>query len=538
MTTSASPFAARLRRAATARRARLMLEAVARWIGALLPGLAVLLLVALLLPPTRTWSAVMAAAAAVWAAGTFAALVLAAVARPLGVDRYALWLEGAAGLPRNELINALQLERDLAQWRGDPISRTLVERSLERGRQSLDQLPLGRLHATGRLGPPLARGAAGLLVPLAVWLIAPMPFADAARLFLAAGGPSVLPVVTLTVSPGDLTVERGASVTIAAEVGGRRRSGAVMLEMRSPGAEWTRLAMARDGAPPATGEADRYAFLASALKGDLEYRVRARWASSPEYRIRVLEPLQALGYRKLYEPPAYTKLPAQRQVSASADLAALEGTRVTLEVRLRRAGLAGRLLLGPLDDARELPLAPAGPEALGCSWVLDRDETLHVELRDPAEGEVWRSQAFAIEVASDLEPAVRLLAPGPQITMPPDMRVTLGIDCVDDFGLSELALVYGRAEDDPTRVKLASWDDRKEARVTYTWDLTALTILPGQDLHYYLQVLDNDPIRGPKAGETELYTIRFPTMAEMYAAAEQQRQEETVSLEEPRQTIK
>jgi len=536
MTSGAATFATRLRRAAAARRARVALEAGVRWIGILLPGLAVLLLVALLLPPTRTWSAIMAAAAAVWAAGTFGARVLASVVRPLGVDRYALWLEGAAGLPRNELINALQLERDRAQWQGDPISGTLVERTLQRGRETLDHLPLGRLHATGKLVPPLAWGGAGVLVLLAVWWVAPVRFADAARLFLAAGGPGVVPVVNLTVSPGDLTVERGASVTIEAEVGGRRRPSQIDLEMRSPEGAWTRVAMTRDPAPQPASETDRYAFLASALKGDLEYRVRARWASSPEYRLRVLEPLQALGYRKLYEPPAYTRLPAQRQVSASADLAALEGTRVTLEVRLRRMGLTGRILLGPADNVRELPLEVAGADALGCSWVLDRDEPFQVELRDPVEHEVWRSEAFTIEVASDLEPAVRLLSPGPQITMPPDMRVTLGIDCVDDFGLSELALIYGRAEDDPTRLRLASWDDRKEARVTYTWDLTTITILPGQDLHYYVQVLDNDPIHGPKAGQTELFTIRFPTMAEMYASAEQQRQEETISLEEALQT--
>jgi hypothetical protein len=551
MRQDASPFAVRLQRAATARRIRLALEAAVRWVGILLPGLAVLLLLALLLPPTRGWSAVMAGAATLWTVGTCAGVLLPALARPLGVDRYALWLEGTAGLARNELINALQLERDLTQWQGDPVSRALVERSLQRGQETLDGLPLGRLHAGRKLGPPFLRGVAGLLVLLAVGVIAPVRFADATRLFLAAGGRGVIPAVDLAVSPGDLTVERGASVTIQAALSGRRRPHNVDIEMRAPGGEWTRVAMTREAPPasvpasvpvsvPATGaasgEADRYAFLASALKGDLEYRVSARWAASPDYRIRVLEPLQALGYRKLYEPPAYTKLPAQRQVSASADLAALEGTRVTLEVRPRRSGLVGRLLLGPVQSPRELPLGPAGPDALGASWVLDRDESFHVELRDPAEGEVWQSETFGIEVVPDLEPAVRLLSPGPQIMMPPDMRVTLGIDCVDDFGLSELALVYGRAEDDPTRVRLASWNDRKEARVTYTWDLTAITILPGQDLSYYLQVLDNDPLHGPKAGETELFTIRFPTMAEMYASAEQQREEETVSLEEALET--
>ncbi len=533
----AGTFAEGLSRAAAARRGRVALEAVVRWAGVWLPGLALLLLVALLLPPTRTWSAIMAGVAALWVAGTLVVLLLARVLRPLRAEAYALWLERRAGLARNELINALQLERNRARWEGDPVSEALVSRSLARGLAALEALPLSRLHAGSGLRAHLLCGALGLLLFGAVWVADPVRFADATRLFLAAGGPGVVPAVDLAVSPGDLTVERGASVAIQATLGGRRRPGAADLEMRAPGGEWTRAAMAREAsADRAEGEADTYAFLASSLKGDLEYRVSARWAVSPTYRIRVLEPLQALGYRKLYQPPAYTKLPEQHQVSASADLAALDGTRVTLEVRPRRPGVAGRLLLGPSDGARVLDLAPAGPDALGATWVLDRDETFRVELGDPTESEVWVSEGFAIEVVPDLEPAVRLLSPAARVTMPPDMHVTLAIDCVDDFGLTELALVYGRAEDDPTRVRLATFEERKEARVTYTWDLSAVTILPGQDLHYYIQVLDNDPIRGPKVGETELFTIRFPTMAEMYASAEEQRKEEAVNLEEALET--
>ncbi len=535
MTQPDRSFAQALRRAAGARRRRLAVETLTRWVGALLPGLGGLLLVALILPPTQVSSAVMAAAALAWILGTFALLVLLPWLRPQGPQAYALWLEQRASLERNELINALQLERDRNLWRDDAVSRALVERSTQRGLRTLEALPLRRLHAEHALRAPLARGLLGVLPFVALWLLAPVRLTDAAHLFLCAGSPAVVPQVALTVSPGDEKIERGGSVTITAEVEGRRRPGEAQIDMRVPGGGWSQAPMTRaevEGASEAL-QRDSYRFIAAALKGDLEYRVRSGWASSPIYRIRVLEPLQALGYRKLYEPPAYTGMPVQRQVSSNADVAALTGTRVTLEVRPRRPGVQGRLLF---EGRRAHPLRADGPEALAASWLLDRDERFRVELRDEEEGELWVSDTFDVEVVPDLAPSVRLLSPGENITMPADMRVTLAIDCVDDFGMTELALVYGRAEDDPTRLELASWESQQEARVTYNWDLTRLTVLPGQELHYYVQVLDNDPIHGPKVGETELFTIRFPTMAEMYASAQEQRREEAVSLEEALET--
>lgn len=534
-------FALLLSRGCKARKIRQLLEAGARWLGLCLPGLGLLLLLALLLPPTRLWSAVMAWAALLWIASTLAGLLLVPLVRPLRLPAYALWLERRAGLPRNELINALQLESQRARWEGDPISRQLVERSRRRGIATMGGLPWRSLHAERAIGPHLGRGFLGLLPFLAVWLLAPVRFTDAVDLFLCAGSASVVPVVELRVTPGNQKVQRGSSVQIQALVSGRRRPKAVQVEMRRPGGGWIRAEMVRDEALRQSGQ-DGFLFLASALNGDLEYRVRAGWVRSPDYRIRVLEHLQALGYRKLYEPPAYTGMPLQREVSSNGDLAALTGTRVTLEVRHRRPGAVGNLLftapagaLGP-GAVRSVALRESAAAQLSASMLLRESGTYRVELRDEAEGDGWVSDTFHIKVVPDLEPAVRLLSPPEAIELPPDMRVTLIIDCVDDFGLTELALVHGRPGDDPTRATLAEWEQGKEARVTYNWNLEEVQLLPGQELHYYLQVLDNDPLNGPKVGETEVFTIRFPSIAEMYANAEEKRREEIVTLEDALET--
>ncbi|MCK4413631.1 MAG: hypothetical protein KAY32_08810 [Candidatus Eisenbacteria sp.] len=557
-----------LRHGRRARLRRQSIEILLGWVGLCLPGLALLFLAGLAVPPERHWSGIMAGLALVWIVGTLLWVARGALWRRLSLAAYAQWLQRLAGLRRNELTNALALERDRARWADDPISRDLVELAIVRARERFRRLSLRALHARRSLRGPLLRAAAAGLPLLLVALLAPARFADTARLFLAAGGVGVVPPVTLEVSPGAERVEWGASVEIEATIAGRRRPDGAAIEMRRPDGDWTAVPMVR---VPRGDDRDRYSFLISSLKGDLDYRIEARWASSPVYHLRVVHRLQATGYRKRYEPPAYTGLAPQREVSSAGDLAGLVGTIVTLEVLHRRPEIAGRILFDAGGDP--LPLRPVADDRLGAKWALTTSGSYRVELRDPREDERWLSDVFTIEAVPDLAPLVRLLSPPPVIDMPPEMQVPLEVDCVDDFGVTEVALIYGRPGDDPTREVLRRWMPANaaaagatgraapmsapadveapggaesgsggvegpfggvpaEARIVHVWNLESLPLLPGQELHYFLQVLDNDPLHGPKSAETPLATIRFPTMAEMYVQAEDQRENEIESMAE------
>jgi hypothetical protein len=526
-----------LRGARRARRWRMLLEAGLDWLGACLPGLGLLFVAALFLPPSRLASGLLAALALAWCASTLGLRGLRPLLRPMRLADYALWLEQRANLARNELCNALALERERARWEASPISRDLVALSVARAQATLASLPLRSLHGERPLRGPLARGLLGLLPFLLAWGFAPAHFADAGRLILSAGRPVALPALVLTVEPGEAQIGRGEAVTIRARVAGERRPAAVDIELRRPDGPWSRAAMLPEtepapDAPAVAGAADRYRFAIAALEGDLEYRVHAAWAESPIYRLRVLEPLQAIGYRVLYEAPAYTGIPPRREVAVSGDLTALEGTRVTLGIAHRHPGAGGRLRFA---NGATLDLRESGDDGLQAAWVLDRAGGYRVELSAPDAPRPWVSDSFRVEIIPDLRPTVRLLSPPQSITMPPDMKIDLDIEGLDDFGLTELALVYGRAADNPVRVTIQRWgagDTPRETRLRYAWDLEPIALLPGQEMVYYLQVLDNDPLHGPKTGETPLCTIRFPGLAEMYANAEEQRRDEIQSLQE------
>ncbi len=515
---------------------RRFVEAFSRWAAVLVPGLLLLLVAGIFLPPLPSWSRLAALVALAWVVGTAVWKLSPAFAR-LPLSAYALELESRAGLQRSEISNALSLSLQIERI-GDPFTRALARRAIESGTGVLRGLDLRALHPSEPAAPHLARAGAALAAGLILALMLPAQVGDSFRLFLAAGSDSVIPEFSMEVEPGSLTVPRGSSIEVRARLRGRRLPPDVRLRMRTTGTAWVEAPM-RAAEPGSTGVQVFEAVLAS-LQGDIEYCVETSWKRSEAYTIRVLERLQAAGYRKHYEPPAYTGLPAEDRTASNGDLAGLRGTKVTLEVLHRRKGIKGSLMFydlprsGSLGTARavSMELEPISPGVLALSFDLHRTTAYQVELRDPEQGDVWRSDTFHVEVLDDLPPAIKVLEPSEAIDVPPGMKVGLEVDCVDDFGLRDLALVFQRPGEDLQRIELARWEDEKEARVSYQWDIEEAGLLPGETLYYYLVLYDNDAIGGPKKTETPLRTIRFPALSEMYAKAEEERRQEIASLEE------
>ena len=66
---------------------------------------------------------------------------------------------------------------------------------------------------------------------------------------------------------------------------------------------------------------------------------------------------------------------------------------------------------------------------------------------------------------------------------------------------------------------LKSVFNKPEDTLLYLWDLTKLNLLPGEMINYYGVVHDNDVIAGYKTARSETYSVRFPTLSEIYDQA-------------------
>ena len=157
------------------------------------------------------------------------------------------------------------------------------------------------------------------------------------------------PYTTLSVAPGNLTVEQGDSVPIAVELQGRIKRDVVLYTRPAgqPNAPWKAAALdASDRGPASKREAKL-----EKVEGPLDYRVAAGPASSPTYRIGVRYPLAIKSFDVALVPPAYTGI--EPSTVKGGDLRVIEGTDATFQIDVRFS--AGRGV--PDHDRPVRPLA-------------------------------------------------------------------------------------------------------------------------------------------------------------------------------------
>jgi hypothetical protein len=399
---------------------------------------------------------------------------------------------------RNQLVVARELASRVEGGR-EGYSGELLAAAVAAVEEVLVPLPLDRLVPRRRLIHCVLAALAGATVFAGARLLLPRRFGIG---IANAFAPNRL-AVEFVVLPGDTTVLPGAAVELRCVV---RPAGVfrdVRLETRGASPRRERVRVENDTARVSLSAGDGFG-----------YRFGALSASSVVHRVRVLQPvtLERLEFELL--SPAYTGIPPRR--TSNSDISTIRGTVVRVEGKARQLLTSARLAFG--DDTADLEIAGADSTRFGGSFKVVRDAAGELLLADAAEGTAQPAATVRVRALADEPPFVRLYLPGRDIDLPVSMRVLLGVTSIDDFGLGELALHWGR---DSTfeRRRLKSIGGRREDTTRFTWDLSEAGLLPGDELRYYVTAADNDAVSGPKVSRSETYTVRFPTLVELHEAA-------------------
>lgn len=234
------------------------------------------------------------------------------------------------------------------------------------------------------------------------------------------------------------------------------------------------------------------------VKKTTNYAFRFLGKTTDEYWLTPFEPLhiETVSFELTY--PAYTRLP--RETKTGRQLIAPAGTQVIIHGSATQPLVTSQFIL---QDTVELTCD--GKKFTGAFSIQESGTaTLHlVSLSELKE-------QIIIYAIPDLPPLVDIFYPGYNINVPSDMELEIGIRCSDDYGLMR-GVFYYTFESESTRA-LAVRKGSLEDTLYFTWDLSQLGLLPGDQLSYYAGVTDN-------AGHTSTsrtYYIYFPTMEEIY----------------------
>ena len=514
----ATPLHAQLRSVHARVRRALVLRHALRASAAAVVLLAFAVTAGLALPrtPGTAWARL-----ALFATGGLASLVLAARARARETPRWDTWLESLearfADL-RSWLRNALELEAAPAFHTSDELAGALRGEAAER----LQATPLRSTVPSLAARTPAIAGSAAMLSLAVVLLLAPQATLDAWHTLWAPA--SAAPPVELVVEPGSVTLVPGASFAVRARVAGSQAP------PRLTGNGPTPMALLES----ITAGARRWRFDLPPVTRPRDYAVKVAGLTSPRYHIALAGEPRAVSFTSTITAPAYARLPLQTLAGTRGDLAALAGSRATVEVTFDR-------------DLEQLTASVNSAPAMSWSELTPRRWRGNVAVNGDGSWELAARAAtgearfrYKLSALADLPPVITVALPLGDLDLPAGQLVPYDVLAQDDLGVSELRLEWKKSAGDPWREQsLATFhDEPREARATARWDASALALLPGESGVFRFVALDNDRVGARGRAVSSEFRVRFPSLSDLYAALDQKQDNVAKALEKAAEQTK
>ncbi|MGA9118835.1 MAG: DUF4175 family protein [Bacteroidota bacterium] len=431
----------------------------------------------------------------------------------------------------DRLLNGLQLIRAHESGTIQQLySSDLVEAAINDLKQLVE--PFDFTGVVGFAGSRRAARALGIGVGiiLLLFIVAPSSFLGSAYRLWHMNEVFAMPApFRLVVDPGDKEIIKGEAVRISVRAEGALPEN-VVLAVRPDGqvSEETHILTSDN-----TGE---YRFDIPSIKTSTRYSVRSGSVRTREYVLHVVDrPLVRL-LRLTVRPPAYTGLPSHTQEDNVGDVTALKGTRVSLELESNK-DLA--TAAAQFHDGTEIALPVTGKKATG-SFLLRTDGVYRIALKDSQGLANADPIEYTVKILPDAYPSISIVSPGMNLDITDNSALPLVIKIVDDFGFSRLRLGYKLVQ---SRYE-QPWSDYRyitiplargigtEALVPYSWPLTALHLVPEDAVSYHAEVFDNDAVSGPKSAVSEEFTLRLPSIDEVFADVDKGHEESLQNLQE------
>ncbi len=326
----------------------------------------------------------------------------------------------------------------------------------------------------------------------------------------------------LSVLPGDVEVTSGGQVTIMAEASGERPDRALLQLVSDDGLRNT---MEMKVTAPST-----YAHTVRDIRENLTYIVEAGDAATRPFRIDAIDRPFLGGLRLNYRYPSYTRL-APRTTKEGGDIVALKGTRVELTAVNAGRDLSEAALY--LEHADRTVAMEAANDTAAASLTVRSDGRYRITLRNADGHENVNPAWYRIIALPDRMPSLRILSPGRDADLTENMVVPFLVSATDDFGFSAMNLIHRKEPEGEEQVKPIPVDTESTMMTQpFVWDLSNENLFPGDVVSYRIEIYDNDTVSGPKRAVSRTYTVRFPSIEEIYEQIDQSQEQQVSDMED------
>ena len=271
----------------------------------------------------------------------------------------------------------------------------------------------------------------------------------------------------------------------------------------------------------------------SKLKRDLTLVARSGSVRSGKVNISVYQLPEVRTLKLQIKHPAYTGLDSQVLDPNMGTVSALRGSRIDVEIKASKDLSSASLNF----DSGSLNNMKVTGNMASASFVVRDNDTYFFEITDTSGYQNKNPITYTVTALDDSPPVARILSPAEDTDVEKGMQLDLVFLGDDDYGLTRSSFVYWIHENygDPDSVLIPIKLDSSQIRrsvMDWTWDLGQIGLYPEDKASYFYEVWDNDAVNGPKPGRSRVYTVRFPSVMEIYEQVENQQEDQLETLED------
>lgn len=320
------------------------------------------------------------------------------------------------------------------------------------------------------------------------------------------------------VIPGNVEATKGESIEIKISVEGIFSGDAINLFKKNDSeTDFSKIKISRDSS-------GAFVFLFQTLQNTTEYFLSAEEVESQKYKIIVVDRPIIRELTLTISPPAYSNLPQTVQKD-NGNLTALIGTRVNVSLNSSADISTAKIFF---SDSSSVLLSTNNNAAEG-SFVVKKDLNYHIKLKDEKGKDNLSPVTYSIASIYDEYPAIDILQPNKDVILSSDQRLAFLLRLKDDFGFEKLELHYRLSEsryETPsekfTSEKIDFKNSIKEQELAYIWNLSQLNLATEDVVQYYFEIFDNDNVSGPKSSRSQLFSVRIPSLDELFAEVDEE----------------
>ncbi len=312
----------------------------------------------------------------------------------------------------------------------------------------------------------------------------------------------------ITVTPGDVELERGSGLVVLAKFGGSVPSEAALL-LSPVNAPAKRIALVKNLDDPVFGGG------VPEVSGDLSYRVEYAGRASRDFKVKVFEHPRLERADALVRYPQFAKLP-DKAIADTRRVSAVQGATLDVLFQLNKPVQSAQLVA---KDGGIVPLVidPAKAVAELKNFAVSKSAVWELKLKD-ADGRANKLAAtFSLDALPNRRPELKIVTPKGDQRVSPIEEVAFRVDAWDDFGLRGAGISYSIGGGETKEIVLAQESKADEKlHLEHVLKLEDIGVKVDELVSWHVWAEDIGPDGKPRRTQSDIFFAEVRPFEEIY----------------------